>query len=642
MDIRCNKCSIVYKINDARIPDSGAKIKCKKCGTIYHVKKKPESESAATAPAQPKPAAASKPTLAAVKETIPKQPAAPAKEGEKETEPSSMLLFETQFKKVQRLVFTDSNANDVIPQIRDSYKELMMLYQPLKKEIAGKEKFINELETLIEVGQIINTVLDMPQLLNLIMDMVIKVVEAERGFLMLKDAETGELEFKVARNMDDAIKDKSLFTISSGITGRVVREGTPVLTTDAQSDERFSAQASVMDNKLRSVMCVPMMIKKDVIGTIFVDNRMLSGAFTEKSLKLLSSFANQAAIAIENAKLYKNVEEETKKRSSLQRYLSPTVVNDIINKKEDIVLGGEKIECSVLFTDICGFTSLSEQLEPEEIVKMLNEYFTEMTKIIFANQGTIDKFIGDAIMAIFGAPVFTPQSAQNAVKAGIDMLAKLRELQKKWEAEGSPSFKIRVGINTGVVVAGNLGSIERMDYTVIGDNVNLASRLESNAQPMTVLISDSTYAKIQKIAVAKEMEPIKVKGKVKPVQTYEVSDIKIKKPEKAKVKREFERKEVKIFATFRMPPDTKNHQGIIQDISGGGMLISTRVAVSISEYLQFDFELPDKSKLSNINGKVNLVRPFKDKNSQPFFKVGIEFEAIADSAIEMITNFTSI
>lgn len=606
MNLRCGKCNVTYKLNDAKIPDSGAKVKCTKCGAIYHIKK----DSA------PQPATATATATATI-------------------------AFETELKKAQRLIFADGDANETISKAKESFREIMSSYQALKKEITNKDKSIKEMETLIEICQIINSVLDMDKLLNLIMDMVIKVVEAERGFLMLKDPETGELVFKVARNMDEEIKDKSLLTVSSGITGRVVREGKPVLTTDAQSDERFSAQASVMDNKLRSVMCVPMTVKNEVIGTIFVDNRMLSGVFTDKTVKLLSSFAHQAAIAIENARLYENVAEETKKRSNLQRYLSPTVVNDIINKKEDLVLGGERIECSILFTDICGFTSLSERLEPEVIVKMLNEYFTEMTRIIFANQGTIDKFIGDAIMAVFGAPVFTPKSAQNAVKAGVDMLAKLTELQKKWEAEGSPSFKIRIGINTGVVVAGNLGSIERMDYTVIGDNVNLASRLESNATPMTALISDTTYSKIKDIVVAEEKEPIKVKGKEKPIKTYEVSDIKIKKIVKAKVERQHARKKVSIFATYRIPPDTKNHQCIIQDISAGGLLMNTREVVPIGEYLQFDITLPNNSKFNNINGQVSLARPFKDKNSQAFFRVGIAFEELSQTDADNLARFAA-
>ena len=331
--------------------------------------------------------------------------------------------------------------------------------------------------------------------------------------------------------------------------------------------------------------------------------------------------------------------KETKIRANLQRYLSPNIANDIISKKEKLVLGGERVECSVLFTDICGFTSMSEKLPPEIVVQMLNEYFTEMTKIIFENEGTLDKFIGDAIMAVFGTPIFTPYSARNAVKAGIDMLKKLVEIQKKWDSEGKPYFRIRCGINTGEVVAGNIGSPDRMDYTVIGDNVNLASRLESNAKPMTVLISDSTYFKIKDLVTANQREPIMVKGKSKPVQTYEVTDIKVPTDEKVKVKRQYVRKDVSVFATFKIPPNTETNQCIIQNISCGGLLMSTRVNVNVGENILLDFALSDESKFSNIEGKVVMSRPFKDEQSATYFKMGIEFVSINDTDFKNISKF---
>ena len=230
-------------------------------------------------------------------------------------------------------------SHDNLPMVKDTFWELLKSYQALKNETDRMEKSKKEMETLVKIGKAINSVLDMDRLLNLIMDMVIKVVGTERGFLLLKDSETGELLVKVARNMEEELKDKTLFTISSGITSRVAREGKAILSTDAQTDERFFAQASVMDHNLRSLMCVPLKIKEEVIGIIYADNRMVSGAFTEESIELLTTFTNQAAISIENARLYENVVNETKIRMNLQRYLSPNIVNDIITKKEKIVLG---------------------------------------------------------------------------------------------------------------------------------------------------------------------------------------------------------------------------------------------------------------------------------------------------------------
>ena len=554
--------------------------------------------------------------------------------------PNPFTIFETHLKNIHTLLSRNEVSHDNLPVVKDTFWELLKSYQALKNETVRMEKSKKEMETLVEIGKAINSVLDMDCLLNLIIDMVIKVVGAERGFLMLKDKETGELLVKVARNMEEELKDKTLFTISSGITSLVAREGKAILSTDAQSDERFSAQASVMVHNLRSIMCVPLKIKEEVIGIIYVDNRMVAGAFTDESIGLLTTFANQAAISIENARLYENVVNETKIRMNLQRYLSPNIANDIITKKEKIVLGGERVECSILFADICGFTSISEKFLPERVVGTLNEYFSAMAKIIFGNQGTLDKFIGDCIMAVFGAPIFIPYSAQNAVNTGLAMLKKLAVLQKKWESEGNPSFSVRIGINTGEVIAGNIGSPDRMDYTVVGNNANLASRIESYARPMTILISESTYTKVKDIIIAKKMEPILVKGKSRPVITYEVISIQTPKDEKTKNERRFVRKNVSIFATFKITNHSKTNQCIIQNVSASGLLISSRMGVPIGEKILLDFTLPDNSIFGGIEGKVVQSSPFKDKQSSSYFKMGIEFVSLSNTNLERISNFT--
>ena len=550
------------------------------------------------------------------------------------------IIFETHLKNIHTLLSRNEVSQDNLPLVKDTFWELLKSYQALKNETARMEKSKKEMESLVKIGKAINSVLDMDRLLNLIMDMVIKVVGAERGFLMLKDKETGELLVKVARNMEEELKDKTLFTISSGITSRVAREGKAILSTDAQTDERFYAQASVMNHNLRSLMCVPLKVKEEIIGIIYVDNRMVSGVFTEESIELLTTFANQAAISIENARLYENVVNETKIRMNLQRYLSPNIVNDIITKKENIVLGGERVECSILFADICGFTSMSAKFPPERIVHTLNEYFSAMAKIIFGNQGTLDKFIGDCVMAVFGAPIFTPYSARNAVKTGLDMLRKLEDLQKKWESEGNPSFSVRIGINTGEVIAGNIGSPDRMDYTVVGDNANLASRIESYARSMTVLISESTYVKIKDMVVAKKMKPLMVKGKSWPITTYEITGIQAPE-EKGKNKRRFVRKNVSIFATFKITGHSKTNQCIIQNISAGGLLISSRMGVPVGKKILLDFTLQDKNIFGGIEGKVVQSSPLKDKQSSSYFKIGIEFTSLNNTHIEKISHFTA-
>ena len=222
---------------------------------------------------------------------------------------------------------------------------------------------------------------------------------------------------------------------------------------------------------------------------------------------------------------YSSEEKEKKKiKGAFQHYVTASVVNEILRDPEKLKLGGEKKRLTVLFSDIRGFTSLSERLSPEEVVKLLNEYFTEMTEIVFEHKGTLDKFIGDALMVIYGAPIFYPEHAQEAILTALAMREKLAELQARREKEGKAPFRIGVGINTGEMVEGNMGSSDRWDYTVVGDAVNLASRLESlNKEYKTdILISESTYELVKDLIEVRQCGQVKVKGKEKEVLVYEV------------------------------------------------------------------------------------------------------------------------
>jgi adenylate cyclase len=209
-----------------------------------------------------------------------------------------------------------------------------------------------------------------------------------------------------------------------------------------------------------------------------------------------------------------------------QRYVSSQVVDVLLAHPDKIKLGGERKRLTIFFSDVRGFTSMSEKMQPEEVVHILNEYLTEMTNVVFKYRGTLDKFIGDAIMVIWGAPVGQKNHAELAVRAACEMKERIKNLQEKWEKEGKKKISAGIGINTGEVVVGNMGSAQFSDYTVIGDNVNLAARLEENASGNQLIISDSTYHEVQDIISAKKLEPLKVKGKEKPVQVYEVLELK--------------------------------------------------------------------------------------------------------------------
>lgn len=231
-------------------------------------------------------------------------------------------------------------------------------------------------------------------------------------------------------------------------------------------------------------------------------------------------------------KMANELEHKELIKSAFKRYVSSQVLDKIIADPDFLKkLGGTRRELTILFSDIRGFTPLSEQLQPEEVITLLNDYLDNMTEIIFSNSGIIDKFIGDAIMAVWGAlqaDISPPEQAFLAVKSAIEMQNKLIELQNKWDSLGKKKIHVGIGINTGYVVVGNVGSTQRIEYTVIGDNVNIASRLESNAKPGQILIPKSTYDLIREKIVAVELEPLKVKGKSKLLQVYEVKRIRDK------------------------------------------------------------------------------------------------------------------
>jgi adenylate cyclase len=210
---------------------------------------------------------------------------------------------------------------------------------------------------------------------------------------------------------------------------------------------------------------------------------------------------------------------------AFQHYVPPAVVDGLVSGADRLRLGGEKRELTVLFSDIRGFTTLSEAMDPEELVKLMNEYFTAMTDKVFEHRGSLDKYIGDAVMAVYGAPVAEPRHAALACRTALDMLTVLDELQIGWRARGLPAIDIGVGINTGPMIVGNMGSANRFNYTVVGDSVNLASRIESSnkAYGTNILISEYTYEVVKdEFPYAREIDNIRVRGRTQPVRLYEL------------------------------------------------------------------------------------------------------------------------
>lgn len=223
---------------------------------------------------------------------------------------------------------------------------------------------------------------------------------------------------------------------------------------------------------------------------------------------------------------YYQSEEKRRKwiTSVFGKYVSPVVIENLIKNPKSINLGGEKRNITIFFSDIRGFTSISERLEPEKLVNLLNEYLSEMTTIIIKDQGLVDKYMGDAIMAFWGAPLNQPNHAEMACSSCIEMIEKLKDLQKRWKEQDIPSFEIGIGLNSGEAVVGNMGSSKRFDYTAMGDNVNLASRLEglNKIYGTNIIITEKTYKIVKDKFETRKLDAVKVKGKKKPILIYEL------------------------------------------------------------------------------------------------------------------------
>jgi adenylate cyclase len=232
-----------------------------------------------------------------------------------------------------------------------------------------------------------------------------------------------------------------------------------------------------------------------------------------------------SVFAIGSIVIYRYVHEEKEKealRRSFEAYFPPLIVEKIMANPDMIASGGQKKELTILFSDIRNFTGYSSSMTPDHVQSLLNEYFEAMTEIVFKYEGTVDKFIGDGLMVFFGDPVPQPDHAIRCVRAAIDMQKKVNEIKKKWVKSGDLPIEIRIGISTGMVIVGNMGSSKRLSYTVLGSDVNLAQRLESNAPTGGILISERTHELIEGLIPTGPQKEIRAKGFDDPVCAYEI------------------------------------------------------------------------------------------------------------------------
>lgn len=550
------------------------------------------------------------------------------------TQQSAKLRNSVEFKHVPQ------EAVDGLKLLENSLTHISELLIPF-------EQRYSHLEALGNIGQVINSTLEVDEVLQIVMDTIIRLMGAERGFLMLRD-ERGEMVSRIARNWEQESINQNEFAISRTVVQRVIDGGEPVLTTNAREDPRFGGQESIIAFNLRSILCVPLMVKSELIGVIYADNRIRTGIFSESDRDLLQAFANQAAVAIENARLFsslkRTLEEVTElknlmddvfasivsgvitadaqdqitlcnraaasilgrasgeivgrsleevmstfaddiqphldsvrksdqaivglelshdlpargyvdwrfnlsplkdagqktqgvaivlddmterkklegQRKLLQRMVSPAVLDQI--DPNSLQIGGKKVYITILFADIRGFTAYSEQHSPEELVAVLNRYLAAAADAVLANEGTVDKFLGDAVMAWYNAPLPQPDHTLRAVKSALAIRDAVAALHAELPEEAHLDFG--VGIHYGEAVLGWIGTEKRLEYTAISDSVNTTKRIQENCARNQILISREAYERVKDEIDSKPFVPLSVKGKTQPLAVYELLGIK--------------------------------------------------------------------------------------------------------------------
>jgi len=535
-------------------------------------------------------------------------------------------------------------AGETLPAgVEEGVKHLCGSLQVLAESVESMDQERRNLRALADVAKVVNSSLDLPTVLNEVIDTVIRLTGAERAFLMLQ-VEGGGLETVVARNWERATLGEAEVEISRTVIDRALLEGRAVLTTNAQNDPRFDAQTSIVAYNLRSILCVPLKARGEAVGVIYADNRVREGLFTERDRLLVNSLADQAAVALENARLFDSVrnslddatqlknlmedvftsiasgvltadiedritlcnpaaqqilgmkadrllgaslgdlvpqlgeglpervreakstdqrhiglevrsehagrepmdlalnitplkmadrttrgvaivlEDLTEKRKLegqrrlFERMVSPAVINQL--DPDSLHLGGRRADITTLFADIRGFSLFSATNNPEVLVRVLNLYLAAAAEAVLREEGTIDKFLGDGLMAWFNAPMPQPDHTLRALRAALGIRQAVQEVQAKLPRQFHLSFG--VGMHYGEAILGLVGTQNRLDYTAIGDSVNTAKRLQEHASEGQILLTQAVASRVRGQAGLLPKGGLQIKGREDPVEVFEL------------------------------------------------------------------------------------------------------------------------
>jgi adenylate cyclase len=365
------------------------------------------------------------------------------------------------------------------------------------------------------------------EVLEKVFQIAFEALDVDRGFILLRDEKSGELVCELSREGETvSLRPEGEIPVSHTMLEEVMRERVALLTYDAQSDQRLLTGESIRIHQIRSAMCAPLWSGQNIIGVMQVDSPFHAGTFNEGDLDLFTALANYAAVAVERIRYAKRVEFERQVRSRLERYHSPAVIDLVLQQTDDVSdveRGLEPARVTVLFADVVGFTPMAETLPPEEVADILKGYFNHSVEAIFSQGGTLDKFIGDCVMAFFGAPVSQPDHAARGVRAAVAIQRALDSWNRDRQDRGLQPVLARIAVNSGPVVVGDVGSNKRVDYTVLGNTVNVAARLEAAAAgPGEIVIGSGTRQELDGSVSVESLGEFQLKGLQQKVHVYRV------------------------------------------------------------------------------------------------------------------------
>jgi adenylate cyclase len=421
------------------------------------------------------------------------------------------------------------SANDVIRAALSSRHAVAAAAAP-SAELDDLRRKAKILALLYEMTKTLGSVFDLESIFEKACEVIFSATPADRVVALLADSAVpgrdGEEDLQMVamrvRDEGRAAQGRRL-SVGRTITRKVMRERQALLSQDAAADSEFAGVHSIVSQGVRSTICAPLIAESRVHGALYADRLDTFTSFTRDDLELVSAVAAQTAVAVENARAHERLAREEVARANYSRFMPEYVVRQLLESPESFKLGGVNQTVTVLFADIRGFTSISEKTQPERLVQLLNHYFTAMTDIVFAHGGTLDKYLGDGLMALFGAPAATPDDACNAAAAAIAMQRQVAVINEQLRGEALPDITIGIGLHTGEATVGYIGSERRSEYTAIGDTVNLAARLEQNSVPGQILLSEATAQAASAAGCSLvSRPPITVKNRVQPVSIFEV------------------------------------------------------------------------------------------------------------------------